>query len=229
MKAVNWDALTTSAPINKDAALARDGGGEAPMAPANYPGARSHAPLPTRRVPHGTTDRTGARFGRLVVIGLHLRSNDDRGRWSRDAWVVRCDCGTYETRRSETVDAAREDACCADCVKLTQMRQRGVSGSQFKTPFQRPPRVMEALPTRETERSLLASENLTGQRFGRFTVVGLYDDPNRGASSSKPARWVVRCDCGAFEARRAKVLRASTDEAPIKCEHCSLEPEAPAT
>ena len=37
----------------------------------------------------------GVRFGRFVVVGLHAEI--------RGAWVVRCDCGDYETRRSRAI------------------------------------------------------------------------------------------------------------------------------
>ena len=41
--------------------------------------------------------------------------------------------------------------------------------------------------------------DLTGVRFGRFVVVGLPADLND--------RWVVKCDCGNYEHRRAKAIR----------------------
>lgn len=47
-------------------------------------------------------------------------------------------------------------------------------------------------------------EDLRGQRIGRFTVVGLFDDP----VPSHGARWVVRCVCGDYEVRKTKALRA---------------------
>lgn len=45
--------------------------------------------------------------------------------------------------------------------------------------------------------------NLTGEKFGRFTVIGVLDDykPKRGL------RWVVRCACGDYEARKSKTIR----------------------
>lgn len=41
--------------------------------------------------------------------------------------------------------------------------------------------------------------DLTGKRFGRFTVIGL--------SAEKRSRWVCRCDCGNYEMRRAKSVQ----------------------
>ncbi len=50
----------------------------------------------------------------------------------------------------------------------------------------------------------MALIDITGQRFGRWFVVGRADDPRvRGQSS----RWLCRCDCGAEKAVRSKVLR----------------------
>jgi hypothetical protein len=44
--------------------------------------------------------------------------------------------------------------------------------------------------------------DITGQRFGRLVVKGLSVIQNK----KKPANWVVRCDCGAYEHRKRKAL-----------------------
>lgn len=43
-------------------------------------------------------------------------------------------------------------------------------------------------------------DDLTGRRFGRWTVLGRGTTKHRGAEGTKLA-WVVRCDCG-FTAER---------------------------
>jgi hypothetical protein len=53
---------------------------------------------------------------------------------------------------------------------------------------------------------------LAGKRFGRFTVVGY------GGRSAHAARYVVRCDCGAYEHRRMKALQG--DVSRLMCAHC---------
>ena len=47
---------------------------------------------------------------------------------------------------------------------------------------------------------------LTGVRFGRFTVIGLLvpELKTRGAK----AFWVAKCDCGRYEARRARHIKS---------------------
>ena len=52
---------------------------------------------------------------------------------------------------------------------------------------------------------------LVGVSFGRFTVVGLFNEGN--------GVWVVRCVCGAFETRRAKAIRNPTNKND-GCENC---------
>jgi hypothetical protein len=53
--------------------------------------------------------------------------------------------------------------------------------------------------------------DLTGQVFGRLTVVGLARDV--------PKRWVVRCRCSRFELRSTKALRDS-DPDRMRCMAC---------
>ena len=50
----------------------------------------------------------------------------------------------------------------------------------------------------ESDRRNPSFTDLTGSRFGRFTVVGLA----RGFKG----RWVVRCVCGKYEMRRQKAI-----------------------
>lgn len=45
----------------------------------------------------------------------------------------------------------------------------------------------------------LTTQDLTGTRSGRLAVIGLH--------AKIKGRWVVRCDCGAYEVRTAKALR----------------------
>ena len=70
-----------------------------------------------------------------------------------------------------------------------------------------------ALPTR---RPLPGSLDLTGQRFGKFFVKGLSATAKQG---NTPAAWVVRCDCGAYEHRKAKALRSMPSD-KLHCSHC---------
>lgn len=73
------------------------------------------------------------------------------------------------------------------------------------------------------------TQNLTGTKVQRFTVIGLLDDPN--GSKWRGRRWVVRCVCGDYEARSAKAITKLLDPtyAPnpqegrcFNCSHTSL-------
>lgn len=57
----------------------------------------------------------------------------------------------------------------------------------------------------ETNKVPANCPNLTGQRKGRFTVVGYYKSTKRAKGS--PSTWVVRCDCGMYEVRSGSALR----------------------
>lgn len=66
-------------------------------------------------------------------------------------------------------------------------------------------------PARISERNADGFLDLTGQRVGRFMVLGLARDFAR--------QWVVRCDCGRYSTRHAKAIKnpANTQD---RCEHC---------
>lgn len=53
------------------------------------------APPPTRKIPVCAPKLIGEKFGRFIVIGLHETING--------AWVVRCTCGDYETRKAKSI------------------------------------------------------------------------------------------------------------------------------
>lgn len=67
-------------------------------------------------------------------------------------------------------------------------------------------------------------EDRTGQRFGKFTVLGLVaDDPaSANARVKSGSLWSVKCDCGTYTARRSKALRKYKGRAPFGpcCVHC---------
>jgi hypothetical protein len=46
--------------------------------------------------------------------------------------------------------------------------------------------------------------DMTGKKFGRFTVVGFLAD---SGGRNRGGRWVVRCACGDYEAKSAKAIR----------------------
>lgn len=55
------------------------------------------------------------------------------------------------------------------------------------------------------------SNDLTGTRRGRLTVVGLFEGSKR--------YWVCRCDCGNYVVRRAKAIRNENNDQD-RCDEC---------
>ena len=58
--------------------------------------------------------------------------------------------------------------------------------------------------------------DLTGVRQGRLTVIGYLGKLNPKAS----ARWLVRCDCGDYEARSARAIKQHRGNDEACCWNC---------
>ena len=118
MKTVDYDALATSAPLNKDAALARDGRGSHwdPKIPKTQ--AHWDAPPPMKPPPVDRENFTGRTFGWLTVVGYY-----DSHKKVGSRWVVRCRCGDYETRSGKAVRNSAADACCYECGAALDLRK----------------------------------------------------------------------------------------------------------
>lgn len=77
------------------------------------------------------------------------------------------------------------------------------------------------IPTRAAPPgSFVHSRDLTGDKFGRFTVIGLAAEYN----PKKNAPWVVRCACGAYETRKARAITnpLNTGDCCRACQHLEL-------
>ena len=63
------------------------------------------------------------------------------------------------------------------------------------------------------------TEDFTGVKWGRLSVLGLLDRSD-GPKSDRGS-WVVRCDCGRFECRKAKAIRTKFNphEACDRCQY----------
>lgn len=88
---------------------------------------------------------------------------------------------------------------------------RGVHWEPAKTLKDNYVRAMAPLPMMQPPPD---APQVVGLRFGRLRVVGY------GGTGANGAKWVVRCDCGAFEHRRLAALKRSTVERPGMCFHC---------
>lgn len=67
--------------------------------------------------------------------------------------------------------------------------------------------------------------DLTGIRFGHFTVIGVYQRQKERAggkrrnAKTKGASWLVRCACGAYETRKAKSIK-NPNNSHDRCREC---------
>ena len=95
---------------------------------------RSDCPLPIKPCPSGTEDLTGLRFGRFSVIGLALKSG------GQPAWVVRCSCGYYETRKRKVLMAGSPVATMCSHCRLLERMKRG----ELLSPSEQAERIAES-------------------------------------------------------------------------------------
>jgi len=73
------------------------------------------APPRTRPVPQNVPDLTGKTFGRFTVIGWYGKT---------PSWIVKCACGDYENRRTNSLKRATSDTCCVICEHLIIIKRR---------------------------------------------------------------------------------------------------------
>jgi hypothetical protein len=101
-------------------------------------------------------------------------------------------------------------------VGLTHVPLNGTAARVTSKGFQyKPDKKINAAHWREPPPTKkfpsLSKNDLTGIKFGRFTVVGYLRDMRK--------RWLVRCVCGAFESRTAKAIRNPKNEED-RCQIC---------
>ena len=177
---------------------------------------------PLKSTPQATEELKGRKFGRLTVLGMsaHLSAR----------WIVRCSCGMHEARRATVIKRAEPWDCCAECLKVLNLRakhQWRTTGTQpdwrdyasAPKEAEQPQAVIKSLvPSLPAEREACPPlriapgeiAELIGARAGRLTVIGLSADPL--------GHWVCLCACGAYESRRAKQIR--NPKAGDCCQEC---------
>lgn len=86
------------------------------------------------------------------------------------------------------------------------------SGNQYKEPeYKAALHSAGPLPTRSWPVTSRSEDDLTGKRYGRFTVIGLYTETQS---------WVVRCDCGIYTTRKSKALKSALGGPNMMCARC---------
>lgn len=123
MRTTNFDVIAASAPLNREASVARDGSGETWGFEVHEQISHWKAPpLPTHRRPHGMSDLSGRSFGLLKVLRFH---GYREGKNAPALWLVRCSCGDYETRRhAKLVKGGDPNDRCVVCKKAEALRKR---------------------------------------------------------------------------------------------------------
>lgn len=108
----SFERIATSSPINRTAAIVTGAKGEQYVPIINT--GRKHYEAPPRTVtpPAGLESLIGSNIGRLVVVG-----------WIGKRWLVRCQCGRYEERRSKSVRTPNIRDRCGECERLIYMRR----------------------------------------------------------------------------------------------------------
>ncbi len=212
---VNWDRLVTSTPVNKAAALARDGhAAEEWCVPAGKLNTTySHTPLPTHR-PHGLLpedDLMGRVFGRLTVLGL---SKD-----VKNSWVVRCACGAFETRKAKSLKSATSPDRCSACEYT-----RALVSGEIPSPEECKRLLAEAAATRAIARAELAKSLLAVEALPPSRATPTRRDPGQLSFTTRAERIAAGCTgkqsfLTYTEAERA-VKGKMKALSPYRCRHC---------
>jgi len=113
-------------------------------------------------------DLTGMKFNRLTVLE---RAEDRITRSGKriSRWMVRCDCGQEKIVDSAPIRYGTTKSC--GCLHRERLHRFNNTRTVTYT-------------------------DLTGQRFGRLTVLGRTDDYITPSTRKGAARWLTRCDCG---------------------------------
>lgn len=125
LRTTNFDAIAAAAPLDARASAVRDGGGD--HWTATLPADVEHwsaPPLPEDERPRDVADISGLVVGRLTVVRYH-RTRPSGGRRSR--WLVRCQCGDYELRKTRAVTNAKhpDQMMCFACQAVETLRNAG--------------------------------------------------------------------------------------------------------
>lgn len=123
MRTTEWDRVVSSAPLNKQAAVVRDGSGEQPSCGKKITQVHSRDGLPTAPVPYGTENLIGRKRGRLTVLGFYAKQVGSKNQRDKKGalWVCRCVCGAQLTRRRKSLMKDCWDAC-DECRQIAFIR-----------------------------------------------------------------------------------------------------------
>jgi hypothetical protein len=121
-RTMNFDAIAAAAPLDAQAGAVRDGRGDHWV--AIVPDDVEHwsaPPLPEHERPADVPDISGLVVGCLTVVRYH-RTRPSGSQRSR--WLVRCQCGDYELRRTRALAAPAfpGEMMCFACQAVETLR-----------------------------------------------------------------------------------------------------------
>lgn len=121
---------------------------------------------PTKTGRYSNVDLTGMRFDKWLVLGPE-KYHEGLG-WY---WYCRCDCGTEKAVNQRYLLDGKSKSCGCNRKENIRKVHKSVKGQHHKS------RV-----------------DLTGQRFGRWTVLGKAEH-----EVGKHPIWECQCDCGTIK------------------------------
>ncbi|MEE0989629.1 MAG: hypothetical protein U0L02_09745 [Kandleria vitulina] len=169
-------------------------------------------------------DLTGQRFGKLTVLRRDsISTNDHKGA----RWICKCDCGNEISVLSGRLRSGQTKSCGCLRYDKKDYKKSDLIGQVFgrwtvqekdtarkghgtfyicKCECGNIRSISSDSLTRGTSKSCgcgrgIPKTDLTGQRFGKLTVLGLDDD-----KSKKSINWICRCDCGTIKSYRTHHL-----------------------
>lgn len=154
---------------------------------------------------------TGQRFGRLTAI-----EEDSQRQHSSVKWICRCDCGRTVSVSGQSLRNGATRSC--GCLRSEERKEEVIdlTGKRFgnlvvigqdseRDRFNRIKWICkcdcgnvisiigQSLRTGNTKScGCKRNEDLTGQRFGRLTVI----EKDSERDKEGHAKWLCRCDCG---------------------------------
>lgn len=112
MRTTNFDSIAASVPVDGTAVNVVSRGehyeGRVPAWHLHW----KAPPLAIDEKPHNAENLEGVRFGLMQVVRFYSRSY---GHPKGCRWVVRCNCGDYEVRRTAAIKKADTEHRCQAC------------------------------------------------------------------------------------------------------------------
>ena len=184
-------------------------------------------------------DLAGQKFGKLTVIGAVPK--EDRLQ-NRSTWVCNCECGNTTRVISNDLKRGRKTDCGCVPIKTTKKDLTGMRFGMLSVIEDTGLRKGKAVIWRclcdcgnyvdKRAGGLLSGgsyscgctlsnrKDLTGQKFGRLTVIKELLGDNR-IGDKKNCTWLCRCDCGT----KIKVIASSLTRGRTSSCGCIMSPD----